>query len=382
VTAKPFDEPERPGLFTRLWRFSRIPRIKDAITVRWRRLKARRRWVRHTAQAWQRLQENNGSQYAAAITYFSFLALFPLILLAVSITGYVLHSHPQTLQSLFDRVTANVPGQLGTTLNKSISTAIKARTSVGIIGLAGVLLTGLGWIGNLRAAVEAVWGSKPKGHNFFLARVWNLMVLAGLALGLIVSLALTAGGTALSNKLVGALALDGKPGTQTLVTVVGLALALVGDMIIFSWLLVRLPGAEVPTRVVLKGALLASVGFEVLKIAGTYTIKRSASSPTAGPFASPVAILIWIQLVARWMLFCAAWMSVLTDERVAAADVPEIVQQDVNGADVAPSPVPGPAATGATIFGVGFVSGAAFGTWLLSRLRWTGRRSVRGRTVR
>jgi membrane protein len=379
VTVNPPDAPERPGWFTRLWRFSRIPRVKDAVTRWWRRLKARRASVRHTAAAWQRLQDHNGGQYAAAITYFSFLALFPLVLLAVSIAGYVLHSHPQTLQHLFDRVTANVPGELGTTLKKSISTAIKARTGVGIIGLVGVLLTGLGWVGNMRAAVEAVWGSKPKDHNFFMARVWNLLVLAGLALGLIISLALTAGGTALSNELVSVLALDGKFGTQTLVTVVGLALAVAGDMIIFSWLIVRLPGAEVAPRVVVKGALLASVGFEVLKIAGTYTIKRSASSPTAGPFASLVAILIWIQLVARWMLFCAAWMSVLTDER-AVADVPGVVEQE----DVLPDvePRPRPAATGATIFGFGFVSGAAVGTWLLSRLRWAGPRSVRGRTAR
>jgi membrane protein len=365
-------------------RFWWVTRPKDAVTVRWHRLRERRASVRHTAQAWQRLQDNNGGQYAAAITYFSFLALFPLILLAVSITGFVLHSHPQTLQDLFDRVTENVPGQLGTTLKKSISTAIKARTGVGIIGLVGVLLTGLGWIGNLRAAVEAVWGRKPKGRNFFLARVWNLMVLAGLALGLIISLALTAGGTALSNKLVSLLALDGKPGTQTLVTVVGLALAVAGDMVIFSWLLVRLPGVDVPSRVVLKGALLASVGFEILKIAGTYTIKRSASSATAGPFASVVAILIWIQLVARWMLFCAAWMSVLTDER-AAAEAPDTVQQQVDDQAAQtsePTPVSRPVVTGATIFGAGFAAGAAFGTWLLSRLRWPGPRSARGRTAR
>ena len=340
--------------------------------------------MRHTAQAWQRLQDNNGGQYAAAITYFSFLALFPLILLAVSITGYVLHSHPQTLQSLFDRVTANVPGQLGTTLNQSISTAIKARTGVGVVGLVGVLLTGLGWIGNLRAAVEAVWGSKPKGRNFFVARLWNLMVLGGLGLGLVISLALTAGGTALSNELVRLLSLDGKPGTQTLVTVVGLALAVLGDMVIFSWLLVRLPAAEVPPRVVLKGALLAAVGFEILKIAGTYTIKRSASSTTAGPFASVVAILVWIQLVARWMLFCAAWMSVLTDLRAAtpASETEQVAPVDQRQRPPSAVRTPGPAATGATIFGVGFASGAAVGTWLVSRLRWPAPRSARDRTVR
>ena len=44
-----------------------------------------RAWVRHLIAAWERLRVTNGNQYAAAITYFSFLAIFPLILLAVSI---------------------------------------------------------------------------------------------------------------------------------------------------------------------------------------------------------------------------------------------------------------------------------------------------------
>ena len=142
---------KRPNVFSR---------VKSAASARWAALKERRPALQHIVDAWKLLQENNGNQYAAAITYFSFLALFPLILLAVSITGFVLHSHPAAQQSLFDHITANVPGDLGTTLKTSISTAIKARTSVGIVGLVGVLLTGLGWIGNLRAAIDAVWGRR------------------------------------------------------------------------------------------------------------------------------------------------------------------------------------------------------------------------------
>lgn len=334
-------------------------RVKANVTARWRKLRAKRPSVRHLAEAWARMQEHNGNQYAAAITYFSFLALFPLVLLGVAITGFVLHSHPAAQQSLFDHITAQVPGSFGTTLSDSIKTAIDARTGVGIVGLVGVLLTGLGWIGNLRAAVDAVWGSQRDKRNFFVAKVMNLLVLGGLGLGILISLGLTVVGTALTDQILRAMSLDHVYGVHLLVKVLGILLAIIGDVIIFSWLLVRLPVAEVPARVALKGALFAAIGFEVLKIVGTFTIAKSAGSPTAGPFAGLLAVLIWIQLVARFMLFSAAWMAVLTDEQAPTPEEPVVVEV---GDEPSQSPPMNPAALGVTLVGAGAVAGAAAAT--------------------
>lgn len=288
-------------------------RAKSAAGVRWSGLKERHHALRHVLAAWKLLQDNNGGLFAAAITYFSFLALFPLLLLAVAITGFVLHSHPAAQQSLLDHITANVPGDLGNTLRSSVRTAIKARTSVGVVGLAGVLLAGLGWIGNLRAAIDGVWGKRAPSRNFFVTKLANLLVLAGLGLGIVVSLALTVMGTSLTGQLLRATDLDRLVGVHYLLTVLGVALAVAGDVLIFWWLLVRLPHVSLPRRTGLHGALLAAVGFEVLKIVGTVTIAQAAHSPTAGPFAGLLAVLIWIQLVARYLLFCAAWTATAGD---------------------------------------------------------------------
>lgn len=317
------------------------------------------------------MQDHNGNQFAAAITYFSFLALFPLLLLAIAVTGFVLHSHPAAQQSLFDHVTAQLPGDFGKTVRSSITTAINARTGVGLIGLVGVLLTGLGWIGNLRAAIDAVWGRKPQPRNFAVAKVMNLLVLAGLGAGIVLSLGLTVVGTALTDQVLRALSLDHIAGVHYLVKVLGILIAVAGDLIIFSWLLVRLPVADVPARVALKGAVLAAIGFEVLKIVGTITIAKTASSPTAGPFAGLVAILIWIQLVARFMLFCAAWMAVLTDE--VAPPEPVLEPAAVSDEPAASEPV-NAAALGVTLVGAGAVAGAAAATWAI-----TSRRAQRAR---
>jgi membrane protein len=298
----------------------RFGRAKAAAGARWSRLKARRPWVRHAVAAWTRLQDSHGTLYAGAITYFSFLALFPLLLLALSITGFVLHSHPHALHTVFDKITTEIPGSFGRTIKSSLQTAINARAGAGIVGLLGLLLTGLGWIGNLRASVDAVWQHRPAKRNFLMTRVVNLGVLVGLGLGVLISLGLTAVGTSLTDQIVSGLDLGHVPGIHYLVKVVGFALAIGGDLLIFAWVLVRLPAADVPARIGWRAALLASVGFEILKIAGTFTIAHSASSPTAGPFAGLIAVLVWLQLVARWTLYCAAWTATLTAEETEPAE--------------------------------------------------------------
>ena len=135
-----------------------------------------------------------------------------------------------------------------------------------------------------------------------------------------------------------------------------IAIAVAGDSIIFWWLLVRLPQADVNKEVALKGAVLASVGFEILKIVGTYTIAHTASSPTAGPFAGIVAVLVWIQLVARWMLFSCAWIATVNTANRTANSIPLMPTQTPADEPVArePSAVT-PAAVGATLVGAGDV---------------------------
>lgn len=332
------------------------------VTGRWNRLQREHPSVRHLAEAWALLNRNHGNQFAAAITYFSFLALFPLLLLAVAVLGFVLHAHPAALQSLFNHITQKVPGEFGTTLKTAIKSAIDARAGVGVVGLLGVLLTGLGWIGNLRTAIDAVWGKPVAKKNFLASKASNLVVLAGLGAGIVVSLSLTVVGTAVTDQVLRALSLDGVPGVSVLVKVLGVLLSVLGDMLIFWWLLVKLPAVTVPRRIEFQSSLVVAVGFEVLKVVGTYTIAHTANSPTSGPFAGILAVLIWIQLVARFMLFCCAWTAVRTAEATAGLAATETVvatEIEVDGDDPMRD---------ARLVGAG-AAGGAFLAWVLTRSR-------------
>jgi membrane protein len=299
--------------------------LKDRATGMLRRQRQRWPWLDHLIRAYQRYKSTNGDHLAAAITYFSFLALFPLILLGVSVTGFVLANNGALEQDLQGLIRDNVPGELGTQLSDSVGSIIENRGTIGLIGLGGVAFAGLGWIGNLRTALQLVWSCEQAEENFVQAKLGDLLVLIGLGLGILVSVGLTAGGTAAADQLVEAAGLAGVVGMGALTTVLGIALALVADTLIFAWLFVRLPRRPVRYRTVLRGALLAALGYEVLKVVGTLFLTRVTTNPTYGPFASAVGLLIWIDLVSRFLLLTAAWTAtgqqpVSPDE---CADTPE-----------------------------------------------------------
>ena len=58
------------------------------------RLRARYHWFDHVMRAQERYQDSKGDFYAAGITYFTIFALFPMLMVAFAIGGFILASHP------------------------------------------------------------------------------------------------------------------------------------------------------------------------------------------------------------------------------------------------------------------------------------------------
>jgi len=284
--------------------------VKRRASDVWRRQKERRPGLAHVVDAYQHYKSHNGDHLAAAITYFSFLAIFPLIFLAVSATGFILNSHPSLKGDLVDAIHRDVPGDFGNTLVSAIDTAISSRAGVGVIGLVGVAFAGLGWVANLRQAIDAVWGSEKVKRNFITAKALDALVLLGLGLGVLLSLSLTVLGSAASHRVVDWVGLASNPVAGVAVKVIGIVLALIGDMLVFGWMLIRLPQVSPSPRVALRTTLLAAVGFEILKVLATFYLARIAQSPTAAALGAVVGVLILIDLISRYLLYCVAWAAV------------------------------------------------------------------------
>lgn len=275
------------------------------------RLRGRYGWLDHVIRAATLYTERNADVLAGSITYFGFLALFPLLLLAASVFGFILAGRPDLLDDVIAQIVKYIPGSAGDQLIEALRAAIDSRGAVGLVGLLGLLYAGLSWIDKLRLAIQTLWKGTPEPANFLKDNARNLLTLIGLGGGLTVSLAVTAGGTAAASFLVDLVGLSEVPGITLITGALAIALAVAGSTLVFCWLFGSLSGHDITYRSVLPGAILAAVGFELLKLVGGFYLSLVSNSVSAGVFGSVVGILLFIYLASRYLLFCVAWTATL-----------------------------------------------------------------------
>jgi membrane protein len=278
------------------------------LRARIRAARARWAWFDHAVRAYRRNNEVLGSQLAAAVTYFGFLSFFPLLALAFSVVGYISGAYPDAQDAVTRAIEDNFPSLIGSGQGQlDIQDVIDAKAGAGIIGLVGLAYAGLGWLDAVRAALRRVFGTSDLPLGFVKKKAIDVAVLAGLGLALLASLAVSSFATSLTSQLLGTVNLDDKFAALALLKVLSVALALVADTVLFAILLGRLSGAHLPWRRVRSAAVLGAIGFELLKLVGTFLIARTTHNPVYATFGVIVGLLIWINLVSQLMMFVAAW---------------------------------------------------------------------------
>ena len=290
-----------------------VSRVKQLVV----RIKSRK-GVRHLTRAAARFGERLGSQFAAAITYFSFLALVPILMVSFSAAGFVLSSRPDLLAQLQADVTKQIPGDLSSTISGALDQAVSARFTVGIIGLVLALYSGIGWMGNIRQAVQAQWrpdfddNQEIANEGFAKTLFRNLWMLVGLGLALVISLALSSVGGSLTHTLAKLVGLDDQAWFAPVITVAAWLLAIAADVLIFLWVYSVLPPKHMKgtRKALVRGSIIAAVGFEVLKFALTTILPGALSGGATGKVFGPIiGLLAFFNLVATLVLFVAAWIS-------------------------------------------------------------------------
>lgn len=266
--------------------------------------------------------ERYGNHYAAAITYFSVLSLFPLLMIAFAIAGFVLAGNADLLKELKEGVTDAVPSGLADLVNDVVDEAIKSRNTVGIIGLLAALYSGLGWMSNLRDALTAQWDLEQRDKPFLKTTLKDLLSLFGLFLALAVSFGLSAAGSGLGSWLLGLVGLDDDAWALFLLRVGTIVLALAANWLVFLWVLTRLPREKVGVRSAVRGAAAAAVGFEVLKQVFTIYLASVMNSPSGRLFGPIIGLLLFANLVSRFLLFITAWTATASENRVPESVAP------------------------------------------------------------
>ncbi len=302
---------------------------KESFLTRQRRA---RPWLDHLVRAGEAYTERYGNHYAAAITYFSVLSLFPLLMISFAVAGFVLVGNSTLLTEMKDGITEAVPSGLGETINDVVDEAIDSRGTVGVLGLLAALYSGLGWMQNLRDALTAQWGLEHKQRPFLSTTIKDLLALFGLGLALGVSFGLSAAGSGLGTWLLGLVGLSDDAWALFLLRLATIVLSLAANWLVFLWVLSRLPRERVSARSAVRGAIAAALGFEVLKQVFTIYLESVTSSPSGQLFGPIIGLLLFANLVSRFLLFITAWTATAKENIVApvpAAPPPAVISPRV-----------------------------------------------------
>lgn len=271
--------------------------------------------VAHFLRTIERFNDRLGSQFGAAITYFSFLSLIPILMVSFAAMGFVLASNGELLQRLIASIVHSISDKtLAQTLENTLNTAIQQRTTVGLTGLLLALYSGVSWVGNLREAIRAqsrdIWerGETDK-EPIWRRYIRDFISLVGLMIALIFALSLNSIAGSAQASIVMALGLEQVTWLRPVLTVIALTISISANYLIFLWIFWILPRHQPPKKPLLRGTLLAAMGFEVIKSIMTYTLPKLASSPSGAAFGSVLGLMAFFYFFARLTLFCAAWIA-------------------------------------------------------------------------
>jgi len=271
-------------------------------------LRARRPWLDHTLRAYDHYTTSRGNHLAGAVTYFGFLSLFPLLAVSFALLGWVVVVWPEAEGEVGEFLSANLPGLVGSEPGKLNPESIAgAKAGAGLVGLAGLIYAGLGWLQALREALRQVYGLPPSETNMVVRKLIDLALIAMLGLCLLVTLASSSLATTLTRQVLELVGLEEQRLAVALLKILAVGLSVLGDMLLLAVIFARLPGTRLPWRYIRSGALLGAVLLSALKLIGTWLIARTTGNVVYGTFAVVVGLLVWLNFLSRAVLLAAAW---------------------------------------------------------------------------
>ncbi len=239
--------------------------------------------------------EDNLTDWAAALTYYGVLALFPALIALVSIVGLV-GDPAATTNTLTEIVTKLGPASAAETLAGPIESITSNRSGAGIaliLGLLGALWSASGYVGGFMRASNIIYET-PEGRPIWKLRPLQMLVtLVMVLLTAVVALSLV-----LTGPIVSAVAAPLGIGS-TAVTVWNYAKwpVLLGIVLVMIAILyyaspnVKLRGF----RWVSPGALFALVVWLVASVAFAFYVANFGSyDKTYGTLGGVVAFLVWL----------------------------------------------------------------------------------------
>ena len=233
--------------------------------------------------------EDNTGYQANLITYYAFVALFPLLIVAITLLQLALRHHQTVKLRIVTTISHYFPA-MSTELQNNIHSLHRTGLAL-ILGLVVALYGARGVAGAWRNTIDNILFfprlRRLKQPRSTIRNIYIVLVGGG---GLLLAASLSTLATSLDHSLPFRLIADG-----------------VGIILLFGVIVFLLKvgtSARINTRTAVISALLATIGLQVLQILGGYIMAHELSrlSPFYGTLTTVLALLFWIYLQVQVLL--------------------------------------------------------------------------------
>ncbi len=266
------------------------------VTERIDRFQQEHRWLGFPIAVIYKFGDDQGAYLAALITYYGFLSIFPLLLLASSVLGFVLQGNARLQQEILDSALAHFP-VIGQQLGDP--RGLQGSTTAVVIGLVGSLYGALGVAQATQNAMNVAWAvPRNRRPNPFASRAKSLLLLSVGG----VTLTLTGFLSGIGHNMTSIIFDTGS--WQRLGATV---LSIVVNAAFFGFVFRVSTARDVPWRWVLPGAIGGAVTWQLLQSFGASYVSHvvAGADATNGVFAIVLGLVAWIYLATTTLLICA-----------------------------------------------------------------------------
>lgn len=263
--------------------------------------------VKTTLVEWS---EDRAPRMGAALAYYTVFSLAPLLIISISIAGFVF-GEEAARGEVFDVMHSLVGPEGAAAVQAMVDEAAhsEGRGTAAVVGI-GVLLFGASNVfAQLQAALNQIWKVAPKKRtglvNFLKTRLLSMGMVLGIGFLLMVSLLLSAAIAAAGTYLEALL-----PGTETAWSLFHTGLSLAVFTFLFGAIYKILPDARIRWHDVWIGALVTAVLFSLGRyLIGIY-IGNAAIGSVYGAAGSIIILLVWVYYSAQILFFGAEFTQV------------------------------------------------------------------------
>jgi membrane protein len=267
-------------------------------------------------RTWQKFQADEGGNMAATLAYYALFSLFPLLLVTLSLLGYIAAPGSDVRADILRLAASSLPADAYTIVEDALTNLTANRGRVGIVGFVTLLLSASGFFGALDKSLDRVWGVRaPSQSGGFFASVLSTVRDKALAFALVFASVLLVLLSTIANLVIGALLsvaseYTGPAGLSwadvALAQAVQLGVSFVALMVVLALLYRMLPSTFVAWGDVWPAAALVALLFIMLqRLAVGGVVNLGSSYEGYGVIGGVMLLLFWLYLSLQLLLLGA-----------------------------------------------------------------------------